>query len=91
MSPNHLPLSVTLKIMVLSSQTLEFVTKDNIYSFDHNKSFSLVIRSRNSVLVKNIKFQSTGVTLSPLPTMYLCKFGLNPLTGSERFTRVSQK
>ena len=33
MSPNHLPLSATLKIMVLSSQTLEFVTKDNIYSF----------------------------------------------------------
>ena len=34
---------------------------------------------------KKINFQSTGVTLSSLPTMYLCKFGLNPLTGSERF------
>ena len=43
MSPNHLPLSATLKIMVLSSQTLEFVTKDNIYSFGQNKSFSLGI------------------------------------------------
>ena len=28
-----------------SSQTLEFVTKDNIYSFGQNKSFSLVIGS----------------------------------------------
>ena len=27
MSPNHIPLSATLNIMVLSSQTLEFVTK----------------------------------------------------------------
>ena len=26
-------------------KTLEFVTKDNIYSFGHNKSFSLVIGS----------------------------------------------
>ena len=73
----------------LSSQTLEFVTKDNIYCFGQNKSFSLVIGSCNSVLVKKIKFQSTGVTLSPLPTMYLCKFGLNPLTGSERFINNS--
>ena len=45
MSPNHLPLSATLKIMVLSSQTLKFVTNDNIYSFGQNKSFSLVIGS----------------------------------------------
>ena len=45
MSTNHLPLSATLKIMVLSSQTLEFVTKDNIYSFGQNKSFSLEIGS----------------------------------------------
>ena len=32
---DHLPLLATLKIMVSSSQTLEFVTKDNIYSFGH--------------------------------------------------------
>ena len=31
--PNHLPLSANLKIMILSSQTLEFVTKDNILQF----------------------------------------------------------
>ena len=43
MSPHQFPLSATLKIMVLSSKTLEFVTKDNIYSFGQNKSFSLVI------------------------------------------------
>ena len=30
MSPNTFPLSATLKILVLSSQTLEFVTKENI-------------------------------------------------------------
>ena len=49
---SDLPLSATLKIMVLSSQTLEFVIKDNIYSFGQNKSLSLVIGSWNSVLVK---------------------------------------
>ena len=34
MSHNHLSLSASLKIMVLSSQTLLFVAKDNIYSLE---------------------------------------------------------
>ena len=64
--------------------TFNCVTKILYNNFGQNPSFG----SRESMRKQNVGKNLSKSTLSPLPTMYLCKFGQNLSTSSEDKVRI---